>query len=439
VLVYSELFCSEENFLMVLSLFIALIALIFLSGFFSCSETAMMSLNRYKLRHMARKKNHNAKRLQGLLSRTDKLLSVILLGNTFANILASSIATLLAQIYFDELGVFLVTLVLIIIILLFAEIIPKTYAAIYPEKFAYPMAWPLSFIFKFLYPIAWVLNMLANHFLKLFKINLSKAGHEALTGDELRSVVSESSSMISARHHQLLLGVLDLEEAVIEDVMIPRHRIKGLDLNLPWAVLLDQMIDSPYSKMPVYRDRLDNLIGILHLRRLVKLINQPGSGQKEIVFDSKILESLVEKPYFIPEMTSLQKQLFQFQENSEHFGLVVDEYGEIQGMVTLEDIVEDIVGAFSSNQILQGQKITHQTDGSYLLSGSMTIRDINRSLGVNLPTDLSKTLSGLITEYLQAMPTSKTCILINNYPIEILEVRGNAVRKAWLRSRLIKE
>lgn len=419
---------------MVLSLLIGLIVLIFLSGFFSCSETAMMSLNRYKLRHLARKKNHNARRLQGLLSRTDKLLSVILLGNTFANILASSLATLLAQIYFDELGVFLVTLGLIIVILLFSEIIPKTYAAIYPEKFAYPMALPLSILLKILYPIAWVLNVLANNFLKIFKINLAKTGHEALTGDELRTVVSESSSIISARHHQLLLGVLDLEEAVIEDVMIPRHKIKGLDLNLPWPVLLDQMIHSPYSKMPVYRDRLDNLVGILHLRRLIKLMNQPA-----MALNSMVLESLVEKPYFIPEMTSLQKQLFQFQENAQHFALVIDEYGQIQGVVTLEDIVEDIVGAFSNNQSAQAQKIVHEADGSYLLAGSMTIRDINRSLGVSLPTDLSKTLSGLITEYLQAMPTAKTCILINNYPIEILEVRGNAVRKAWLRPKLIKE
>ncbi len=418
---------------MVLSLFIALIALIILSGFFSCSETAMMSLNRYKLKHLARKKNQNAKRLQGLLSRTDRLLSVILLGNTFSNILASTIATLLAQIYFDELGVFLVTLGLIIVILLFAEIIPKTYAAIYPEKFAYPMALPLVFLLKILYPLAWVLNILANNFLKIFKINLSKTGHEALTGDELRTVVSESSSMINTRHHQLLLGVLDLEQATIEDVMIPRHRIKGLDLNLPWPVLLDQMINSPYSKMPVYRDRLDNLIGILHLKNMVKFINK---NTQNFVGNIKTLEQLVDKPYFIPEMSSLQTQLFQFQQNSEHFGLVIDEYGEIQGMVTLEDIVEDIVGAFSHSQSSQAQKIVHQADGSYLLSGGMTIRDINRSLGVNLPTDLSKTLSGLITEYLQAMPTAKTCVLINQYPIEILEVKDNAVRKAWLRPRL---
>ncbi len=417
---------------MVFGLITALLLLIILSAFFSGSETAMMSLNRYKLRHLARKKNIKAKRVQQLLSRTDRLLSVVLLGNTFANIFASAITTILAQIWFGEVGVFIATIVLTLFILIFSEIIPKTYAALYPEKIAYPVSWFLMVLLKILYPIAWILNLIAGFIFKLFRISMGKKSHDALTGEELRSVVVESSNsnMINSRHQTMLLGVLDLDHATLLDVMVPRHQVLGIDLNESWDAIFEKLKKSPYSKMPVYQDHLDNLVGILHLRRLIVLMeNQPlGLGLKKDMRAD--LELLIDRPYFVPETTSLQKQLLEFQKNGEHFALVVDEYGDIQGMVTLEDIVEEIVGSMSSQQqnALQQRKISQQTDGSYLLSGSLSLRDINRSLGIQLPTQEAKTLSGLITDHLQSIPTPKTCIRIESYIFEIMEVEDNAIR-----------
>lgn len=410
-------------------LIILLILLILLSAFFSSSETGMMSLNRYKLRHQARHNNKAAKRSQDLLKRPDRLLGVILLGNTFANIFASALATILATAVWGEIGALIATVVLTLVILLFSEILPKTFAVLYPEKIAYPASRPLQFLLKILYPIIWFLNTIANYLLKLCGIKIGSKSAEALTKEELRTVVTEASQKITQRHKHMLLGVLDLEQATVADVLIPKQRIHGIDINASWDDVMDTIINSPYSKMPVYRDNLDNIIGILQLRQALKLIREPAAS-------IHTLERMVHRAYFIPETTTLQQQLIHFQKNGEHFALVVDEYGDIQGMVTLEDIIEEIVGAFVSDQPANKQTILPQTDGSYIVPGSMTIRDLNRALGLEIPTSGAKTLSGLITDYLQAIPTAKTGTLIHGYPIEIMQVEDNAVKKARIKPRL---
>lgn len=410
-------------------LIILLIFLICLSAFFSSSETGMMSLNRYKLRHQARQNHAAAKRSQNLLSRPDRLLGVILLGNTFANIFASMIATILATNLWGEIGAIVATLLLTVIILLFSEILPKTFAALYPEKIAYPASVPLRFMLKILYPVIWVLNAISNKILSLFGIKIGTKGAEPLSKDELRSVVRDASQKITQRHKHMLLGVLDLEQATVEDVLIPRQRVMGIDINDSWDEVLDTIIESPYSKMPVYRDNLDNTIGILQLRQAVKLLREPSASMHT-------LEKMVVPAYYVPETTSLQQQLIHFQQNGEHFALVIDEYGDIQGIVTLEDVIEEIVGAFTSDQPSNKQTILPQTDGSYIVPGSMTIRDLNRALNLQLPISGAKTLSGMLTDELQAIPTSKTGILINSYPIEIMQVEGNAVKKAKIKPKL---
>lgn len=413
---------------MLLFMFICLIALILISGFFSGSETSMMSLNRYKLRHLARKGHKSAKRSQQLLSKPDRLLGVILLGNTFANIIASSLATVIAAQLWGELGIAIATIVLTIVILIFSEIIPKTFAAIFPNQFAFPASRPLEIILKTLYPIVWLLNTIANFLLKICGVNIKKATSDSLSKEELKTVVSESAQQITKSHQHMLLGVLDLEHATVEDVMIPRNKVMGIDINDGWNKVLNQIINSPYSRMPVYRDNLDQTIGILHLRRALKLINQPHAS-------IHTLEQLVEKPYFTPETSTLQHQIIYFQKNAEHFSLVVDEYGDIQGLITLEDIVEEIVGQFTSDQPSNTESLFKQTDGSYFVAGSMTIRDLNRALNITLPTNGAKTLSGLITEHLQTLPTGKTCVKIKNVPIEIMVVENNAVKKARIRTQ----
>ena len=408
-------------------MFICLIVLILISGFFSGSETSMMSLNRYKLRHLARKGHKSAKRSQQLLEKPDRLLGVILLGNTFANILASSLATIIAGQLWGEVGVAVATIVLTIVILIFSEIMPKTFAALHPAKFAFPVSQPLAILLKIIYPIVWGLNSIANFLLKLCGVSAKSSASDSLTKEELKTVVNESAQQITKTHQHMLLGVLDLEHATVEDVMIPRNKIMGIDINDGWHKVLEQIINSPYSKMPVYRDNIDQVIGILHLRKALKLINQPQAS-------IHTLEQLVEKPHFTPETTSLQQQIIVFQKNAQHFSLVVDEYGEIQGMIALEDIVEEIVGQFTSDQPSNTESVFKQADGSYFVAGSLTIRDLNRALSINLPITGAKTLSGLITEYLQRLPTAKTCIKINNYPIEIMVLEGNTVKKARIRT-----
>jgi Mg2+/Co2+ transporter CorB len=409
-------------------LLIALFVLLVFSAFFSGSETSMMSLNRYRLRHLAKHRHRAAKRAQNLLQRPDRLLGVILIGNTCANILASSLATILAAKLFGDLGVLLVTLALTLIILIFSEVIPKTYAALHPESCAFPASWLLQILLKLLYPLVWLVNGISNGILKLFGAHIHNNRSDPLSVEELRTVVHASSGKLPGEHKNMLLGVLDLEHVNMADVMVPRHNIIGIDLNSDWKTILNMIKNSPYSRLPVYRDNIDNIIGILSLRKTI------GLSEKSSV---ESIEKLVTPPYFIPETTNLQKQLFNFQRNAEKIGLVVDEYGDIRGLVTVEDILEEIVGEFNDlAQPSSRQGIKRFLDGSYLVDAELTVRDINRHLHLHLPVEGPKTLSGLIIEYLEAIPTPKTSILIDGHPIEIMEVEDNSVKTARIHPKL---
>lgn len=409
-------------------LIVILLLLVATSAFFSGAETSMMALNRYRLRHLARAGHKSARRAHSLLKRPDRLLAVILIGNTIANIVASSITTVLAGHLYGDIGVAIATVILTAIILLFGEVMPKTIAAVYPEQLAFPASLPLKILLKLMHPLVWVLNGLTMLVLKPFGLVVSSHKVESLSADELRSVVHESSGKITRRHRNMLLGVLDLEKATIADVMVPRHKISSLDLDQDWPAILHQLRATPYSRLPVYRDNINNILGILHLRKLSQLLEKNQ-------LNADLLESLLEPAYFIPEGTSLQHQLLHFQRNAEEIALVVDEYGDIQGLATAADILEEIVGEFLTDQPTARRDIHQQADGSYIVHASIPIRDLNRSLHLELPTS-SKTLAGLITEYLEDIPQTRTSLLIAGYPIEILEVKGNAVVRARITPRL---
>lgn len=404
-------------------LIIALIILVIVSAFFSGSETSMMSLNRFRLRYLAKKRHHRAITAQKMLKRPDRLLGVILIGNTFANILASAIATVLAAHFFGDTGVFITTLILTAVILIFAEVMPKTFAALNAEKFAFSAVILLSPLLKLLYPLVWLLNGIANTLLIPLGVNINNKKADHLTTEELKNVVTESTADLAGSKKNMLIGVLDLEQTTIEDIMIPRHKIFGIDLNSSFTKQLKTLKSSAYSRLPAYQQDINQIVGLIDLRKAIQLLGSRKISQQTI-------KNLVEPAYFIPESTSLQQQLINFQQRTERMALVVDEYGDIQGLVTVEDILEEIVGEFTSlSQPCSNDATQTLDDGSYIVDAEMTIRDLNRDLGFSLPTDGPKTLSGLILEYLQTLPSANTCLRISGHSIEILQVKENAIRQ----------
>jgi Mg2+/Co2+ transporter CorB len=398
---------------------ILLVFLIILSGVFSASETAMMALNRYRLKHLIRQKNKRAIQAHHLLKRPDRLLGVILLGNTFSNIFASSLATLIAGHFFGEAGVLGVTILLTCFILIFSEVLPKTLAALRPEGLAFGLSPFLKILQVFLYPIVFILNFISNGILKSFGINLTAKHSEPLSQEEIRSLVHDAKAKLHQRQHHMLLGVLDLENATISDVLTPRSKIYGINLNDSLPKIFEKLIHSPYSKIPVYYDNIDQIAGVLSLRKCAQFINQGPLSLKK-------LQSIIEPAYFVPEQISLQKLLISFQKKKEQFALIVNEYGDIEGLATLEDILEEIMGDYLHS--LPSQQSIKKVDAHhYLVSGTATIRDINRQLDINLPSHGAKTLNGLIIEQLQSIPEEKTQLEIptemqnpvTNEPIKI--------------------
>ncbi|OOZ41107.1 magnesium/cobalt efflux protein [Solemya pervernicosa gill symbiont] len=412
-------------------LFGALIFLIILSGFFSGSETGLMTLNRYRLRHLAKDKHPGAMRASRLLERPDRLIGLILLGNNFVNILASSLSTVIALRLWGEAGIAIAAGLLTLVILIFAEVTPKTIAALYPERVAFPAALIYIPLLKILYPLVWVVNLLVNGLLKLFGVSADKTADFSLSKEELRTVVSEAGAMIPARRQKMLIRILDLEDVTVEDIMVPRSEITGIDLEDEWDTILSQVTNSPYTRLPVYQDNIDNVVGMLHLRRTLHLINK---GR----FDREELTKLITDAYFTPESTSLNRQLLNFQHNRQRTGLVVDEYGDIQGLVTLEDLLEEIVGEFTTDPS-DNREIHPQSDGSYLINGSASIRELNRTMQWQLPSEGPKTLNGLILEHLESIPQTGTSLLVNGYPIEIVQSADNVVKTARITSRIIEE
>ncbi len=411
-------------------LFIALVVLLVCSGFFSGSETGLMALNRYRLRHQARAGHKGALRVSRLLERPDRLIGLILLGNNFVNILASSIATIIAVRLLGEAGIALAAGLLTLAVLIFAEVAPKTLAALHPERIAYPAAVVLGLLLRLLYPLVWVVNVIANALLRLLGVSSADASQQGLSPEELRSVVIESGVMIPKRHQTMLLSILDLEEVTVEDIMVPRNEVVGLDLEDSWEDILEKLTRSQYTRLPVYRGDIDQVVGFLHLRRVINLMRKMSN------FGRADLENLIRKPYFIPEGTALNKQLLNFQRQRRRIGLVVNEYGDLMGLVTIEDILEEIVGEFTTDPSALSRDITKQPDGSFLVDGSANVRAINRILGWSLPTDGPKTLNGLVVEYLETIPETGTGFLLDGHPTEIVRIAGNRVKTVRIMPRL---
>jgi Mg2+/Co2+ transporter CorB len=405
----------------------ALLALLFvlllLSAFFSGSETALMSLNRYKLRHKSRAGHRGARIAEKLLERPDRLIGLILLGNNAVNISASALVGVVSVQLGGELGFAIGTAVLTLVVLIFAETAPKTMAAMHPERIAFPAAYVYYPLLKILYPLVWLTNALANGVLFLLGLRQAGADGYALSREELRTVVYEAGSRISGKYRQMLLSILDLEKVSVDDVMVPHNEIVGIDLDDHIDEIAALIRDSDHTRLPVFRDTIDNVQGVLHLRRLANIFTQ-------LEFTKQDLESLLDEPYFVPEGTPLSTQLLQFQKGRKRLALVVDEYGDIQGIVTLEDILEEIVGEFTTDPADDDEDVVRENDRCWLVNGTANIRELNKAMQWSLPTDGPKTLNGLIVEYLETIPESGTGLKIGGYPIEIIETRENRVQLA---------
>tara|TARA_B110000858_G_scaffold198091_1_gene262520 strand:+ start:2576 stop:3859 length:1284 start_codon:yes stop_codon:yes gene_type:complete len=401
--------------------------LILASAYFSSSETGMMSLNRYRLKHLARNNHAGAKRASKLLKTPDKLIGVILIGNNFVNFLAAAIATTIAIKIFGEPAPLITAVVLTLVVLIFAEVTPKTIAALYPEKVAYPSSLILILLLKVLYPVVWLVNVVSNALVRVLGFNsVSNDSHQQLSAEELRTVVYESSERLPQRRQGMLLNILDLEHVTVNDILVPRNDIIGLDIEDDIDAILSLIGSSQHTRMPVYKKNINNLVGILHLRSVGKLI------RLETINKATILAETIE-PYYIPESTSLHIQLAKFQRKKLRMAIVVDEYGAVKGLITLEDILEEIVGEFTTGLADNSKDIHAQEDGSFLIDGSTSIRDINRTLSWDLDNSGAKTLNGLLTEILQSIPDSSVGIKLNGYYAETVQVKGNVIRtvKMW--------
>jgi Mg2+/Co2+ transporter CorB len=405
-----------------------LVTLLVLSAFFSGSETALMSLNRYQLRHKAREGHRGAVLAEKLLKRPDRLIGLILLGNNLANFSMVAVVTLMAVQIGGETAVAIATGLLTIIVLIFAEAAPKTLAALHPERLAFPAAivyYPLLFV---TYPVVWLTNVASNAVLFLFGVRGKDAQLHSLSQEELRTLVYEAGSRISSRYRQMLLSILDLEKVTVDDVMVPHNEIVGIDLDNDFDEAERIISESQHTRLPVYRDSIDQVVGVLHLRRLANL------AQKS--FDQDTLIELLDEPYFVPEGTPLSTQLVQFQRRRKRIALVVDEYGDIQGIVTLEDILEEIVGEFTTDPADEDEDIVRDGTNSWLVDGSANIRELNRSQDWQLPTDGPKTINGLILELLETIPKPRTCLKVNGYPIEIVESDDTRIRTVRIGMRI---
>ena len=400
----------------------AIFVLVILSAYFSGSETAMMALNRYRLKHLANEGHGGARRASRLLERPDKLLSVILIGNNFVNFSAASIATLLALELFGEAGIAIAPIACTLIFLIFSEVAPKTVAAAYPEKIALPSSYVLDLLMWILYPLVWLVNGTANGILYMVGMRRTESSDDNLSPEELRTVVFEGAQ-IAAQPQNMMLGVLDLDKVTVEDIMVPRTEIFGIDLEDDMNDIIDQIRASQHTRLPVYKNDIDKIIGIMHMRNTAKILTEDKLS-KELILQA------TDEPYFIPENTPLQTVLFNFQQHKQRIGMVVDEYGDIQGIVTIEDILEEIVGEFTTDLANTNIDIHPQDDGSYLIDGGTHIRLINRQLGWVLPQDGPKTLNGLITEHLENIPESNICLVIEGYRLEILQIQDNMIRTA---------
>lgn len=401
-------------------LFAILAALILLSGFFSSSETGMMALNRYRLKHLQQEGHKGALRAGKLLARPDRLIGLILIGNNLVNILGSAIATVVAIRLYGDAGIAIATILLTIVILIFAEITPKTIAAIHPEKVAFPASFILLPLMKLAMPLVWSINAITNGLLALLGFKTNTTSEDALTQEELRTIVNESGGLIPRRHRNMLVNILDLEQVSVNDIMVPRNEIYGVDLEDADDIILQRLKSSTHTLVPVYRGDINKIEGILHLRNLGKCLDGDGLNRTALLRE-------LQEPYFTPENTALHIQLRHFQQRKLRLGMIVDEYGDIMGLVALEDILEEIVGNFTSNLVEDQEEIATMADGGASCTGSIPIRDINRQFGWSLPTDGPKTISGLALEALEDFPVGQATVRIGAYQLDIEGIEGNAI------------
>jgi Mg2+/Co2+ transporter CorB len=396
--------------------------LMVLSAYFSGSETAMMALNRYRLRHLAKEGHRGARKASRLLKRPDRLLAGILIGNNLVNFMAASVGTVLGLRLFGDTGVILAPVILTLLFLIFSEVAPKTIAAQRPESIAFPSAYVLQPLLKLLHPGVVFINFFANGIIRplLPAQAPTVETHDVLTQEELRTVVTEGVTM-PQQGQSMMLGILDLDKVTVDDIMVPRDEIVGLDIDADMKELIEIMATSRHTRLPVYRESMNNILGILHLRRVVRHLHSDRLTRTDLL-------QLTEEPYYIPEATPLHTQLVNFQKEKKRIALVVDEYGEIMGLVTLEDILEEIVGEFTTDYAASLPEVHPQPDGWFVIDGLTPLRDINRTLGWDLPTLGPKTLNGLVLEHLEALPENNLCLAIGEYRIETLQIKDTVIK-----------
>ncbi|MGM0905062.1 MAG: HlyC/CorC family transporter [Pseudomonadota bacterium] len=417
-------------------LLVILAVLIFLSAYFSGSETGMMSINRYRLRHLVQNNHPGAKRVQYLLDRPDRLIGLILIGNNLVNIGASAIATILCLRWFGDAGILIATLGLTLIILIFSEVTPKTIAALHPERISFPSSFILLPLLKVMYPIVIGMNVITNSFMRLLGVNPKQSQMaDALSSDELRTVVNEAGNLIPTSHQEMLVSILDLEKVTVEDVMIPRNEIVGIDISDDWKSIVKQLSNGQHTRVLLYRNEIDDAIGFLHARDVMRLMSK-----NQFTADKSILVRAARDAYFIPEGTPLNVQLLKFQRRKERIGLVVDEYGDIQGLVTLEDILEEIVGDFTTSMApAPSESVTLESDGSFLVDGSANLRELNKEMNWDFPIDGPKTLSGLIIEQFGDIPDSRLSLRLGGYPVELIEIGDTMIKQVRVLPKLYRK
>ncbi len=398
--------------------------MVVISAYFSGSETGMMTLNRYRLRHRAKQGNRAARRVEKLLRKPDRLISLVLIGNNLVNILASALGTIVGMRLYGNAGVAIATGVLTFVVLVFAEVLPKTVAALYPEKVAYPSSFLLAPLLILMMPLVWLLNCVTRVLMRMMGIKADVVISSALSKDELRTIVHESRSQISRRNQDMLLSVLDLEKVSVDDIMVPRNEIVGIDINDDWKAIVRQLTHSPHGRIVLYRDSLDDTISMLRVREAYRLMTEKKEFTKEVMLRA------ADEIYYIPEGTPLSTQLIKFQRNKKKVGLVVDEYGDIQGLVTVEDILEEIVGDFTTSMSPSlAEEVTPQNDGSVLIDGSANVRELNKAFNWQMPEDEARTINGMILEALEEIPAAGTRVRIGQYDIDILDVQDNMIKQ----------
>ncbi|MDX1915309.1 MAG: CNNM domain-containing protein [Methylophilus sp.] len=408
---------------------LAILAILLLvSGFFSVAETSLMSLNRYRLRHLVKEGNRGARLASALLAQTDKLLGVILLCNNFANAASATLVTLITVELFGE-GEWVLmvgTLAVTFAILVFSEITPKVVAAAYPEKLGILCSYLLYPLLKLLYPVVWFINLFVEGLLKLLRVNVNfSEGAQSLTMDELRSIVTDAGHFLPNKHRTILLNLFDLEKITVDDVMTAHTMAEVIDFDDPIDEILRRISSSHHTRLPIREGDNEEIIGIIHVR---KFINQLRLDQQDPDFDKETLRKTMSEPYFIPSGTPLYTQIQQFQEHQERIALVVDEYGEFKGLVTLEDILEEVIGDFTTQSPSRVGTYHQEEDGSWLVDGSSSLRDLNKKLHLNLPLDGPRTLNGLVIEHFEDIPEPNTSFRIGEHTLEIVQTQDRIVK-----------